>query len=653
MKTLRIQELVSLLNMYSYHYHVLDKPLVTDKEYDKIYNELETLEKETNYILSDSPTQKVQGEILPFLKKISHSEPMLSADKTKETSDIIKFMNNKECILSWKLDGLTIVLRYQDGELIQAITRGDGIDGEDVTHTVKTFTNIPLKISFKGYLEVRGEGLLSFKEFKRINQEMLDKQLDLYANCRNLASGSVRQLDASVTKSRKLHFKSFNLVEADGMNLKFKDEQLEFLKNIGLTVVDYVKVNVNNVIYEIEKFKNKISDFDFATDGLIVEFNDVEYGKSLGSTGKFCRNLLAFKWFDETSETIFRGVEMNTTRTGIVSLTALFDPTQIEGTTVARATLHNLDIFESHKLGIGDTISVYKANMIIPQIDDNLTRSNTFKVNMFCPCCNSPLEIIQPDNTRFLHCPNPECEAKLTNRIDHFCSKKCMNIVGLSIETITKFVELGYLKDLSDVFKLEQYENEIISLSGFGSRSYEKIIKSIEIAKEAEFSKFIAALGIKHVGESTAKKVSDYLQNDINNFIGVKEDKLLNVGDVGEETARSISIWFDTDENITLIKELLTYIKFKTMKIDNEGLKNLEGLIFCCTGNVETFEKRDELKALILSLGGKFSSSVSAKTNYLITNDPTSGSSKNADARKFNVPIITEIEFNELIGRKV
>jgi len=650
----RIQELIKLCNYHSKLYYTQDKPEITDKEYDKLYSELETLEQQTNYIMSSSPTQKVQGEIIDSLTKVQHTEPMLSAEKSKDITDVIKFMGNQNCVLSWKLDGLTLVLKYIDGKFLQAITRGGGDIGEDVTHTVRTFTNIPLTIEYKNYLEIRGEGLVTFKDFERINAELIAKGEEPYSSPRNLAAGSVRQLDATITKNRNLIFITFGIVKCDNYIL-YKNLQFEFLKSLGFDVVESVDVTNNNINNAIGYFKRQIETLDYLTDGLIFEFNDIIYGKMQGLTGHHTKNMFALKWIDETNETIFRGVELNTTRTGMVSITGLFDTTNIDGVEVSRASLHNYDIFEELELGVGDIVTVYRANAVIPQIEDNLTRSGAYKIDMHCPSCESNIIIRRPKEARFLFCENDNCPAKLINKVVHFCSKNAMNIDGFSEAGIELFISKGFIQYFDDIYGLEDYKCEILELEGWGDRSYNKLIQAIDKSRKAKLSSFIYALGIPNIGVSSSKTIAKYFNNNLQEFLracsfGFNFSKLEDFGSI---TSESINKWYkDKNESrmwIYLIEELEIIQEEKKV---NNTLTDLTGKTFVVTGEVTTYKNRNELGDLIISLNGKLSGSVSKNTAYLINSDITSVSGKNQKAKEVGVPIITEQQFNEMIGRK-
>lgn len=651
-KVQRIQELVKQLSVASKAYYVDDKPIMTDKQYDQLYDELQSLESETGYILSSSPTQKVQGQVLPLLTKVTHTEPMLSAEKSKDINDVLKFMGNQECVLSWKLDGLTIVLRYNNGKLQQAITRGGGEEGEDVTHTVKTFTNVPLTIDYKGYLEIRGEGLVTFQDFERINAELIAKDEEPYSSPRNLAAGSVRQLNANITKDRNLIFIAFGIVKCD-KEIFYKDLQFKFLRSLGFEVVYNELIDKTTLIQWVDIFKSMIPNLSFLTDGLIIEFNDIVYGKSQGVTGHHGKNMFALKWQDDCSETIFRGVELNTTRTGMVSITGLFDEVDIDGVKVSRASLHNYDIFEELQLGVGDKVTVYRANAVIPQIEDNLTRSNTYKIEMKCPSCGGDIVIKTPKEARFLFCENQSCPSKLVNKFVHFCSKDAINIEGLSEQTLEKFINLGWLKTFDDIYNLEQYKSKIIQMDGFGSKSYAKLINAIEKSKKVKMSNFVYALGIPQIGKGSSKVLTKYFKDDWFAF----EEALCNdfdfteLEDFGDITNQSLHKWYNDDSERKMWTKLTYNVEFVKEEKKETGFKSLEGLTFVVTGNVETFKNRKELETLITSLNGKLSGSVSSKTNYLINNDVTSSSGKNKKAKDLNVPIISEAMFNSMIGR--
>ena len=649
-KIKRIQELTKLLNQYSYEYYVLDSPTISDKQYDQLYNELESLEKEMDYVLSSSPTQKVQGEVLPFLVEVKHTEPILSADKSKDIKDVIKFMKDQECILSWKLDGLTLVLRYNNGKLQQAITRGGGYSGEDVTHTVKTFINVPLNIDYYGYLEVRGEGLVTFKDFERINAELIAKGKEPYSNPRNLAAGSVRQLDANITKERNLLFIAFGIVKCDN-RINFKDTEFEFLQDLGFEVVYHEIVTKDTLEKWINKFESMLPNLSYLTDGLIIEYVSIQYGKKQGITGHHSKALYAFKWNDDSYETIFRGVELNTTRTGMVSITGIFDEVDIDGVKISRASLHNYDIFEALELGIGDIVTVYRANAVIPQIEDNLTRSNTYKIDMVCPSCGGEIVIKTPKDARFLFCENIHCPAKLVSKFVHFVSKEAMDIEGFSDATIQKFIDKGFLKTFDDIYKLDQYKNEIVNIEGFGIKSYNKLMDAINKSRKVKLNQFIYALGIPNIGKSGAKILSKAF-----NYNWIEFEKALSnrfnfsiLEDFGYITNDSLHKWYaDVDEK-KLWVNLLGDVEF--VKEEKKGGSNLDtpfaGKKIYCTGTFESY-KKNELKSIVESLGGEFASGYAKSLDYLVFGN-VKGSTKVDKAKRDGVPILSEDEFLEMI----
>jgi DNA ligase (NAD+) len=647
----RIKELIQLCNYHSYLYYTEDKPKINDKEYDKLYNELESLEKETGYILSSSPTQKVQGEILPFLTKVQHSEPMLSAEKSKDINDVIKFMGDKECVLSWKLDGLTLVLKYNDGKFQQAITRGSGYEGEDVSHTVRTFSNVPMTIDYNGYLEIRGEGLVPLAELEKVNAELIANREEPYSNCRNLASGSVRQLNSQITKSRNMMFIVFGIIKCDE-DFTYKSEQFDFLSRLGFQVVEGVITNKEDIVKYVEWFKNKIQYLDYLTDGLIIEYNNLAYGKAQGSTGHHSKSLYGMKWQDDSNETQFLGVELNTTRTGMTSITGLFKEVDIDGVKVSRASLHNYDIFESLQLGVGDTVTVYRANAVIPQIDDNLTRSGTYKIDMHCPSCGSNLVIKQPKEARFLFCENENCSSKLINKFVHFVNKEAMNIEGFSEQTLEKFINKGFIETFNDIYKLDTYKSQIIRTEGFGIRSYEKLSEAIEKSKTVTMANFLVALGIPQIGTGGAKRLAKHFKNDINAFLEATKShhNFTSIEDFGLITAYAVYEYFQNNSNMNQVIELLQYVTIKQdEKKQSKDSVDLTGKTFVVTGEFQNFKPRKKLEELIESLGGKLAGSVSKSTYALLTNDTTSGSKKNQDAQKFGVKIMGEEEFIELI----
>lgn len=644
----RIKNLTELLNKASDTYYNTSRPTISDLEFDRLYDELRGLEKETNFIMSNSPTINVGFEVKSKLEKVEHSTKMLSLDKTKDINILKKFIGDKEGTLSWKEDGLTIVLTYDNGILVDAVTRGNGSIGSRILHNAKVFKDgIPLSINYKGRLVVRGEGLISKQDFEEIN---LNNE---YANPRNLTSGSIMSLDNKITKKRQLQFKAFNIAEC---NKKFDlySKQLDWLKELGFNPVEYIIVDKNNIEKTVNYFKTNIEKYIFTTDGLVFKYNNLEYGISLGSTSHHNLDSLAFKWKDITVETTLRDIKFQVGRTGVLTPVAIFDEIEIEQSMVSKASLHNLSILKSLELGIYDTITVYKANMIIPQIDDNLTRSNTFNIPDKCPMCGSDTKIVITDEAEFLYCSNDNCTAKQIQKISHFVSKNAMNIDGFSEKTIEKFINAGFLKDLSDIYKLEQYKKEIISMEGFGQKSYTKLIQSIEQSKKCDLSSFIFALGIPQIGLSTAKELVKFTncQNsrDALSFIStVTYDYLIDMKDCGDITANNIVDYFKDKKNNKLINELLKYIEFKELAITESNKNGIftEKKVYC-TGTFASY-KKNELKKIVEDLGGTFSNGYSKTLDYLVVGS-VKGSSKEDKARKDGVTIIKEDEFIKMIG---
>lgn len=651
-----MEEMISLvkqLNEASVAYYKYDKPIMTDKDYDLLYDKLGQLEKETGIIMSNSPTQKVQGEILEGLTKVKHSKPMLSAQKTKDINEIKKFIGNNDAVVSWKEDGLTIVLRYKNGELVQAITRGNGSDGEDVTHTVKTFVNIPMKIRYCSDIEVRGEGLISWDNFNKINETLEEK----YSHPRNLAAGSVRQLNSTIAKERKLSFKAFELVQDNMSDYDFynqgldKFESLEYLKECGFDVVEHKLTSVNEVENVIKEFDP--INYTYPVDGLIFEINDRFKAKELGATAHHEGCRIALKWKDDTYETTLTDIEWNTSRTGLINPVAIFSPVDLGGAITTRATLHNISYMEDLQLGIGDTITVYRANMVIPKVDDNLTRSNTITIPDKCPECGGETIIKNDNGSKTLYCTNPNCKAKLISRLTHFTSKHAMNIDGLSEATIKKFVVLGWLNDLSDIYNLKQYRSKMISLDGFGVKSADKLLTTIENSKKVKLENFIYSLGIPLIGRTASKTISKYCKGSADDFEIMVDDNLdfTVLDDFGTSMGESIHKWFKNYNNASTygaLAELLSIIQERESN-NSEISKSLDGLTFVITGSVNHYKNREELKVDIESRGGKVAGSVSKSTSYLINNDNTSTSGKNKKAQELGIKIITEDEFLEMI----
>lgn len=641
----RMKELIEILNNASRLYYQYSTPIMTDFEYDKLYDELEKLEKETNTVLSNSPTQNVEPEAIDSLVKVEHPAPMLSLSKTKSISELASFLGNQEGLISWKLDGLTIVLTYKDGKLSSGVTRGNGIIGEVVTENVKKFKNIPLTIPYKGTLVVRGEAVIKYSDFNKMNEE-LDDDSNQYKNPRNLCSGSVRQLDSKVTAKRNVNCIIFALIESE-KNFKLKSEEFEWLKSLGFDVVEYHKVTSNNIEEQVLYFKNKINEYDIPSDGLVLLYNDIEYGKQLGTTAKYPKNAIAFKWQDETAETKLIDVDWLVSRTGLINPVAVFEPVELEGTIVSRASLHNVSILQGLSLGIGDTILVYKANMIIPQIADNLTQSNSLTIPNKCPVCNHEARIISSNDVKYLYCMNDFCPAKLVKRLSQFTSRNAMNIEGLSDAIINKLADEGLIKTYADIYNLKRYKNDIISFEGFGEKSYDNLINSIEKSRNVKLANFIFALGIPDIGLSRAKLICKNYSNDINKIRNLTFEELSKIDGIGEIIAKG---WIDTFNNNDFIKELellLKEVNFTDTSIDNN--QPLKDLTFVITGSVNNFTNRDELVEYIESYGGKVVKAISNNVNYLINNDITSTSTKNTKAKELGIKIISENDLMSMI----
>ena len=646
-KKKRIKELVEILNKAAKSYYVDAVEIMPNIEYDKLYDELLELEKETNVVLSNSPTQNVGYEIAGELPKKAHESPMLSLDKTKSVEDLREWLGDNKALLSWKMDGLTIVLTYRDGELAEAVTRGNGTIGEVITNNAKNFQNIPLKIEFKGELILRGEAIIKYSDFKRINDAIEDAAAK-YKNPRNLCSGSVRQLNPAVTKSRMVYCNIFNVVKADGIDFEnSKAKQFEWVKSEGFDVVEYKFTDSKSIADDIAEFESKIESNDIPSDGLVLLLDDIALGERLGSTSKFPRNAMAFKWSDERQITKLKYIEWSPSRTGLINPVAVFEPVELEGTTVSRASLHNVSIFEDLMLGVGDEISVYKANMIIPQVYENLTKSNTEKVPDTCPACGSHASIKQDNESKVLLCTNPDCQIKHIKQSALMASRDALNIDGLSESTLEKFLSKGFIKNDSDIFKLDRYKDEIINMEGFGKRSYEKLMAALEEAKHTNVARFLYSLGINGIGSANAKMIAKYFDNDIDKIITAGKDELLEIEGIGEVLANSIVEFFKDSKNIENVKSLREILIFEAE--ESAGSDSFAGKVFVITGSLEHFTNRNELKELIEKNGGKVSGSVSSKTNFLINNDTASNSSKNKKAKELGVEIISEEDFLKLL----
>lgn len=650
-KIVEMKEKVALLNQASRAYYQEAKEIMSNYEYDKLYDELLQLEQETGTTWSNSPTIHVGYEILSELPKEEHETPMLSLDKTKEVAQLASWLNGQTGVLSWKLDGLTVVLTYENGTLVKGVTRGNGQVGEVITNNVKVFKNVPLHIPFQGKLVLRGEAVINYSDFRTMNQQISEVDAK-YKNPRNLCSGSVRQLNNQITAQRNVRFYAFSLVSCEDEQVQQSFEnsrkgQMEWLRQQGFDVVENVMVTSETIEEKVHWFANKIEKNDIPSDGLVLILDDIAYGQSLGSTAKFPRDAIAFKWQDEIKEAKLLEIEWSASRTGLINPVAIFEPVELEGTTVSRASLHNISIMEGLELGIGDTICVYKANMIIPQIADNLTRSGSLAIPEKCPVCGQKTRVKQENDVKSLYCINPECLAKKIKLFTHFVSRNAMNIEGLSEATIEKFIGRGFIKELSDIFHLKQWKDEMTQMEGFGEKSFSNLITSIENARKVTLPCFIYSLGIPNVGLSNAKLICKQLGNDFQAIRQASMEDLVAIEGIGEVIAQFWIDYFGKDENKKIVDDLLKEIEFEKEEDVKEQI--FEGINFVITGTVEHFSNRNEVKELIESKGGKVTGSVTSKTNYLINNDNTSGSSKNKKAKELGVPIITEKEFLKML----
>lgn len=643
----RIKELVELLNKAGKSYYSEGRELMSNYEYDALYDELGMLEKETGYILSNSPTVNVGYEVLSELPKERHESPMLSLDKTKSPEALAEWLGSQKGLLSWKLDGLTIVLTYDNGQLQKAVTRGNGEVGEIITNNARVFKNVPVTIPFKGKLVLRGEAIITYSDFERINEQIPEADAK-YKNPRNLCSGSVRQLNNEITAQRNVHFFAFTLVSAQDVDFdNSRQRQFEWLKDQGFSVVEYKMVTKDTILDTIEWFEKTIVTNDFPSDGLVILYDDIAYGDSLGRTAKFPRNAMAFKWTDETAETTLREIEWSASRTGLINPVAVFDPVELEGTQVSRASVHNISIVESLKLGIGDRIKVFKANMIIPQIAENLTQSGNLEIPEVCPVCGGKTQIKQVNDVKTLYCINEDCQAKHVKSFAHFVSRDALNIDGLSEATLEKFIQHGFLKNFCDLYHLEKFRDEIIALDGFGEKSYENLLTSVENSRNTTLPKFIYGLGIANVGLSNAKMIVQALGNNIEKIIHAGRQELEKIDGVGAVIADTFASYFENEKNKEEFYKLLQEMHIEKAP-DNQNNQILTGKVFVITGSLEHFENRNQLKERIEQLGGRVTGSVTGKTSYLINNDSHSTSSKNKTAAKLGVPVITENEFLEM-----
>lgn len=645
----RIKELVDTLNKAAKVYYSGTDEIMSNLEYDRLYDELKALEDETGIVLAGSPTHKVGYETLSELPKEEHERPMLSLDKTKSVEEIAAFAGTHKSLLSWKLDGLTVVVTYRDGELYKAVTRGNGYVGEVITPNARVFVNLPAKIPYKGELVIRGEAIITYSDFERINRS-IEEDENKYKNPRNLCSGSVRQLNNRITAERNVRLIAFALIRADGVDFgNSRQKQFEWLKGQGFEVVEYKIVDETSVADAVEYFSKAITDNDFPSDGLVLLYDDIAYGESLGTTAKFPRNAIAFKWADEMAITRLKCVEWSASRTGLINPVAVFEPVELEGTTVSRASVHNVSIVRELKLGYNDEIKVYKANMIIPQIAENITGSATIEIPEVCPVCGGPTGIKKANDTESLYCLNPDCQAKHIKRFEHFVSRNALNIDGISSQTLEKFIDRGFIKNYTDLYHLNNYEDEIVGMDGFGRKSYDNIIESVEKSRTVTLDHVIYALGIGGIGLANARLVSRHCNEDPETVADITIEELMSIDGIGDVLAQSFREYFDDVNNRRLYNELLAELKLQKEVRDTSS--PVAGKTFVITGSVNHFTNRDELKAFIETLGGKTTGSVSAKTDYLINNDVTSNSSKNKKARELGIPVISEEEFIKLTGR--
>lgn len=639
----RMLELVEILNKASESYYAKDEEIMSNFEYDALYDELVALEEKTGVVLSNSPTVKVGYEAVDFLPKETHESPMLSLGKTKSVDELSEWLLDREGLLSWKLDGLTVVLTYTEGKLSKAVTRGNGEVGEVITPNARTFINLPGVIPFKGKLVLRGEAVISYEDFEKVNAR-IENDEDKYKNPRNLCSGSVRQLDSSITAKRFVKAVIFSLVSAENREFATRTEQFDFLSGMGFEVVEHKTVNAKNIKEAVSEFAHEIESFEIPSDGLVLAFDDIAYGKSLGMTAKFPRDSIAFKWQDETVKTILREIEWSPSRTGLINPVAIFDTVELEGTSVSRASVHNISVLEELKLGIGDEILVYKANMIIPQIAGNNTQSGNVVIPKSCPCCGASTEIRVVKEAKSLYCTNPECPAKQIKHFTHFVSRDALNIEGLSEATLEKFIEEGFLKEYSDLFKLDRYKDQITKLEGFGEKSYAKLIEGVDKARETGLPNFLFALGILNVGLANAKLIARHFDYDLEKIMNASLEEISGIDKIGDVIASSVTGYFANEDNRTQVKNLLECITFRQETIVNSD-SELAGKTVVVTGSLEMFSSRKELQNRIEALGGKVSGSVSKNTFVLVNNDITSNSSKNKSAKELGVPIVSEADF--------
>ena len=649
-KKQRITELTELLDKAAKAYEQEDREIMSNFEYDALYDELRALEEETGFVLANSPTQHAGYEILSELPKERHESPMLSLDKTKDREALVSWTGEQESILSWKMDGLTVVLTYRDGELFKAVTRGNGEIGEVITNNARVFKNIPLKIAYKGELVLRGEAVIRYSDFEQINAA-IEKDEDRYKNPRNLCSGTVRQLNNRITAERNVYLFPFALISMDGADgFTTREEQLNYLRELGFDPVEYKKVNKDSMLETIQWFADHVATNDFPSDGLVLTYNDIAYGNSLGGTAKFPHNAIAFKWKDETRQTRLLSIEWSPSRTGLINPVAIFEPVELEGTTVSRASVHNLSVMEELQLGIGDEITVYKANMIIPQIAEDLTKSGNIEIPKNCPVCGGPTEVRAVLEAKALYCTNPNCLAKKIKLFSHFVSRDAMNIEGLSDMTIEKLIGRGFIKEPADLFRMDTPEirEEFVQMEGFGEKSFENLLAAAHKAQTVSMPKFLYSLGIPGIGLANAKLICKAFNYDMDAIRSATAESLTDIPGLGAVLAANVTAYMADPEYARMLSDLLGVVSFEAQ----EEVKNspITGKTFVITGAVSHFPNRDAVKDFIEERGGKVAGSVSAKTDYLINNDTASGSSKNKKAKELGIPIISEDDFLALVG---
>lgn len=644
----RMKELIGILREAGRAYYQESREVMSNFEYDRLYDELLELERETGTVFGNSPTQNVGYEVVSSLPKERHESPMLSLNKTKSVEELKEWLGEQSGLLSWKMDGLTIVLTYEEGKLVKAVTRGNGEIGEVITNNAKTFVNVPMTIPYKGQLVLRGEAVIRYSDFLKINEEIEDVDAR-YKNPRNLCSGSVRQLNSEVTAQRKVRFFAFSLVSADGVDFKnSREEQFLWLKSQGFETVEYRLVTADTLEAAVASFSEAVEKNDVPSDGLVLLFDDIAYGQSLGRTAKFPRDSIAFKWADEIQETTLSYIEWSASRTGLINPVAVFEPVELEGTTVSRASVHNISIMEALELGEGDRITVYKANMIIPQIAENLTKSGVKDIPKHCPVCGADTEIRQINDVKSLYCTNPDCQAKKIKSFTLFASRDALNIGGLSEATLEKMIGVGFIHEYADIFHLDRYEQEIVTMDGFGQKSYDNLIASVKKASETTLPRVVYSLGISGIGLANAKMLCRRFKNDFAAMRKAKKEELVAVDGIGDVLADAWIDFFSSEKNNEIVDHLLDELTIEETAEEEEAEGVFDGISFVITGSVEHFKNRKEIQEIIEQKGGKVTGSVTAKTNYLINNDTASSSSKNKKAKELGIPIISEQEFIEM-----